>query len=210
LGYIGPGWSYVTFYPRGTFRHDVVFDLHSLEMLAATNHVPIEVLDSHNKFVIEATNEFWSKKDILPTDIPPDMDSEAANLFALYSIMREFAKQFRSISQNPEMGFYGKFGGVFEKPEKGRVLAIYSDCDENLMKMSEMMADVAGAVRVPGVKYHARLGNGLTEITRGLDGFNDKLYRETGAKHCRVKNPKEFAAILDQAKLDYANYPFGI
>ena len=196
VGESGPGWSYVTFFGPGTQRDAVLFDINSLEHTAQDNgyFLPREVLTQHNKVVVAAFSQVGSN---------PSMA-----IFALYKLMEAYAARYNNPRKYPRLGFYGKVGGFFERPEKGRVLAIYAPSDEMLIEVAEAFDETIKRLKFKGVSFDYRLSNGLSAIPRILDGFDDPTYREAGVTHFRITNPGKFEMLLEQAKRDYGNYLF--
>ncbi len=195
VGDTGKGWSYVTFFSHGTTPSGVLFDLERLETVALDNgyFLPWEVLSQHNKLVVTAHT---------------DMAGPSAQLFSLYMLLEAYASRFDSVKKFPELGFYGKMGGFFERPEKGRVLCIYGTSDDSLLLISEAMENLLKKWSLKGVRFDCHLSNGLSDIPRMLDGFNDPDYRAAGVNYFRITDPNRFAGLIEQARRDYGNYMF--
>ncbi len=189
----GRGWTYATFCPPNSDPRTILFDVDKLEGLAKDNgyHLPIEVVAQHNKIVVTAIG-----------------DTSSAQLFGLAHLLEHFARECADESRHPHQAFYGKFGGVYERPEKGRALAIYARDDEALLSISETIETLIPKLHVPGVQFATRLANGLSAIPRMLHGFDDPTYRGSGAEVFRIVDPNRFAVLLDQARADYPNYRF--
>ena len=196
VGESGHGWSYVTFFGPGTSRNKVLFDIDSLEHTAQDNgyFLPKDVLCQHNKLVVSAFSQIGSN---------PSMA-----MFALYKLMEAYAIKYNNPRKYPRLGFYGKKGGFFERPEKGRVLAIYAPSDDSLLEVAEAFDETIRRLKFKGASYDHRLSNGLSAIPRMLDGFDDPTYRNTGVTHFRITNPSRFELLLQQARKDYGNYLF--
>ncbi len=189
------GWTYLTFFPRGTNPQDVLFDVDALRKLARENHyyLPREVIAQHNKVVLTA----YSQSD------PPI--SPVVGIFARLAM---FSTLFEDARRYPTHGIYGKFGGVYERPEKGRVLAIYSRNEDALLTIYESLEKLVAEVPVEGFRFVLGFSNGLSAIPRMLQGFDDPEYRHSGASHYRIADPGRFAQLLDQAMMDYQQYRF--
>ncbi len=194
-GDTGRGWSYVTFFTPGTPHRSVLFDIDKLEELARSSgfYLPAEVIGQHNKIVLSA----------LSADPNP-----SRQLFGLGSLLQNYAKTFDEKRKYPHHGFYGKMGGFFERPEKGRVLVIYATSDEALLEIEASLQQLLPNLKIPGVTFSLHLSNGLSDIPRMLDGFNDPDYRRTGATHYRITDPGRFETLLTQARSDYHRYLF--
>jgi len=195
VGDTGKGWSYVTFFSHGTTPNGVLFDLERLRTIALDNgyFLPWEVLSQHNKIVVTAHT---------------DMAGPSSQLFALYRLLEEYASRFDSVNRYPELGFYGKMGGFFDRPEKGRVLCIYGTSDDSLLLISEAVENLLKKWSLRGVRFDSHLSNGLSDIPRMLDGFNDPDYRAAGVNYFRITDPNRFAGLIEQARRDYGNYMF--
>ncbi len=193
LGDNGSGWSYVTFFSAGTPKEKALFNVAELERVLSENrqYVPRQLVDEHSKVVVEAFSE-----------------NPSLNLFALYKVLETYASFFRSATKFPNSGFYGKFGGRFERPEKGRALALYSVSDENILTIHNSVMQIMPKVNIPNVDFSIRFSNGLTELTRQLEGFDNPEYKSSGATHYRVTNPQLFAKLVKQAQEDHSKYLF--
>lgn len=191
----GQGWTYLTFFPKGTNPRDVLFDIDELKSVAQANHyhLPMEVVAQHNKIVLTA----YSDKE------PP-----TSPLAAIFAQVALFAQRFYDSSLYPAHGIYGKFGGIYERPEKGRVLAIYSRSDEALLAIYESIERLIAEMRLEGFRYELAFSNGLSAIPRMLDGFDDPEFRHAGNRYFRITDPNRFSLLLDQARKDYEMYRF--
>jgi hypothetical protein len=191
----GRGWTYLTFYPRGTNAGEVLFDIDRLGELARENHyhLPQEVVAQHNKVVLTAYAEG---------------DPPLSPLWGLFSRVTAFADRFSDPHRYPSHGVYGKFGGIYERPEKGRVLAIYSRNAEALLTIYESIEKLLSETRLEGFRFELDFSNGLSAIPRMLEGFDNPDYRQAGALHYRIADPARFMALLEQAREDYRMYRF--
>jgi hypothetical protein len=191
----GRGWTYLTFFPKGTNAGEVLYDIDRLRTLAQENHfyLPHEVIAQHNKVVLTAYSECE----------PP-----VSPLLGIFSRVAMFASLFADTHCYPFHGIYGKFGGIYERAEKGRVLAIYSRDSDALLTIYESLEKLISEIRVEGFRFELDFSNGLSAIPRMLDGFNDPEYRHAGAKYYRIADPDRFATLLDQARKDYEMYRF--
>ncbi|MBM4370515.1 MAG: hypothetical protein FJ098_02625, partial [Deltaproteobacteria bacterium] len=191
----GPGWSYVTFYPLGTRSDQVLFDL---SRLAATAEdlgffLPDEVISQHNKIVVTAIS---------------GEPRSSLQLYALAKLLLAYGARHANPRSNPRLGWYGKFGGIYSRPEKGRVLVIYAENDDCLLEIEAALQDLVPECRVPGVAFELRLGNGLSDLPRMLKGYHDPEYRDAGVLHFKITDPHRFSTLVDQARVDYGNYLF--
>lgn len=189
------GWSYVTFFRPGTQGQSVLFDIDRLEALARDNgyFLPWEVVTQHNKIVITAHSEEYGP---------------SAQLFGLHAFLEAYAAKFSNSKKYPEHGFYGKLGGFFDRPEKGRVLVIYSTSNDTLLTILGSVEELLPHLKVKGIRFEHDISNGLSNIPRMLDGFKDQKYRDSGTQYYRITNPNQFSMLLEQARNDYFHYPF--
>jgi hypothetical protein len=189
------GWSYVTFYPEEVQANKILYDVNRLRELALDNryYLPYEVIAQHNKVVVTAF---------------PDGESPISPLIGLYQLISSYVGRFVDSGRYPTHGFYGKIGGIYERPEKGRVLAIYSENDEALLTIFASLEELINEFSLQGVRFELRFSNGLSALPRMLYGFDDPGYRRSGARHYKITDPELFTAVLNQAKLDYSSYPF--
>lgn len=196
VGETGQGWSYVTFFRRGTSPSSVLYDIDGLERLARENgyFLPSEVVAQHNKLVVTATS---------------DELGHSGHLLGLVRVLAAFADRYGDTRKHPRHGFYGKLGGLYERPEKGRVLALYSTGDDELLEIAEAFELLLPTVRTRGVRLEARLANGLSHLPRMLDGFGQPAYRRSGAESFRITDPTQFNLLLEQARRDHSKYVFG-
>jgi hypothetical protein len=187
------GWTYVTFFPKGTDIKDMLYDIDHIDKLARENgyYLPREIVIQHNKVVLTAY---------------PEKAAPGSPLTGLYFMLMCFTTRFDDAKRYPSHGFYGKFGGIYERPEKGRVLAIYSRNDDALLEIYESLEKIISEIHVKGLRFNLRFSNGLSAIPRMLHGFDDSEYRRSGARHCRILDPAQFAVLLEQAKEDYDRY----
>lgn len=189
------GWSYVTFFAPGTDPRAVLYDLERLEMIAHANgyFLPREVVVQHNKVVVTA-------QDVAA--------NPSAQLLGLCRFLEAYAARFSDESKYPNHGFYGKVGGTFDRPEKGRVLVMYSTSDEALLAIDETLDELIRSMKLEGLMLTHHFSNGLSEIPRMLDHFADPDYASTGARYFRITNPSRFEWVLAQARRDYGRYLF--
>lgn len=189
------GWSYLTFFRPGTAPSKVLFDIDDLEHIAQQNgyFLPWETVSTHNKVVVTAFS-----------DIP----NPSAQLFGLYKLLEVYSDLFANSVKHPEYSFYGKLGGCYDRPEKGRVLVIYSTSDESLLYIEEAIKEIVGKMKLRGIEYQTRLANGLSDIPRMLQGFDDPVYRNSGTSMYRITDPARFTILLEQARHDYDHYMF--
>lgn len=189
------GWTYLTFYPRGTRSTEVLYDVNRVRKLAEDNgyYLPHEVVSQYNKIVMAAH---------------ADEGNAGSPLTPLYALLTAYAARFADVRRFPRQGFYGKFGGSYERPEKGRVCALYSRDDDSLLAISESLQQLVNESRFPGFRIELGFSNGLSVIPRLLSGFADPEYRQSGATHHRIVDPARFSLLLDQAGRDYARYRF--
>lgn len=187
------GWTYVTFFPQGTDVKDVLYDIDHIQKLARENgyYLPREIIEQHNKVVLTAY---------------PEEVASGSPVAGLYFILTSFATHFDDVRRYPSHGFYGKFGGIYERQEKGRVLAVYAQSDDALLDIYESFEKIISGTPVKGLRFDLRFTNGLSAIPRMLHGFDDPEYRRSGARHCRISDPVQFAVLLDQARQDYDRY----
>jgi hypothetical protein len=191
----GAGWSYVTYYPLGTRRDEVLFDLTRLEATAEAlgYFLPDEVISQHNKLVVTATS---------------GEPSPSLQLYGLVKLILAYGDRNANPRANPRLGFYGKFGGIYTRPEKGRVLVLYAQDDECLLEVEAAFQALILEHRVRGVAFEVRLGNGLSDLPRLLKGYRDPGYREAGVHHFKITDPHRFETLVRQAREDYGNYLF--
>lgn len=187
------GWTYVTFLPQGTDIKDMLYDVDHVQRLARENgyHLPREIVVQHNKVVLTA----------YPEEVAP-----VSSVAGLYYVLMSFAARFDNVKRYPCHEFYGKFGGIYERHEKGRVLALYARSDDSLLDIYESLEKIVSETPVKGLRFELRFSNGLSAIPRMLHGFDDPEYRRSGARHCRISDPVQFAVLLDQARRDYERY----
>ncbi len=195
IGDVGKGWTYVTFFPPRTEPGSVLFNLEHVKLLAQENafFLPREVVIEHNKVVITASS--GEENPVFP-------------LLALYRLLEIYAARYNDPAAYPNHGFYGKFGGVFERSEKGRVLVMYSGDDDALADIYESVEKLVTEIPVAGIKFGVHLSNGLSALPRMLHGFDDPQYRKGGTTHYRIVDPSRFLVLLEQAKKDYSKYLF--
>lgn len=189
------GWSHITFFRPGTPSEKVLFDVDRLEALAkhSSFYLPGDVVSQHNKIVVTATS---------------DPGSHSAQIFGLCRFLAAYAKRYRNAKKYPELGFYGKVGGIYDRPEKGRALIIYSSSDERLLQVLEAIEAVLPAVKTAGVTLEHHLANGLSEIPRLLEGLGDSAYRTSGNELFRISDQKHFSMVLRQVREDHGKYLF--
>ena len=195
LGETGAGWSYVTHFPLGTTPDKVLFDLSKLEETAEElgYFLPDEVIAEHNKIVVTAIS---------------GEPNPSHQLYGLVRLIEEFGRRFANPRKHPRMGWYGKVGGIYERPEKGRVLVLYAEDDESLLEIEAALQDLFSECKVAGVGFEMRLGNGLSDLPRLLKGYGDPEYRQAGAHHFKITDPQRFETLVEQARVDYSNYRF--
>jgi hypothetical protein len=191
----GRGWTYLTFFPKGTNAEEVLYDIDRIQISARENHyyLPHEVIAQHNKVVLTAYS---------------DCEPPVSPLLGIFTRVAMFTSLFEDANRYPAHGVYGKFGGIYERPEKGRILAIYSRNADALLAVYESLEKLIAEIRVEGFRFELDFSNGLSAIPRMLDGFDDPDYRHTGAKHYRIADPARFTMLLDQARQDYRMYRF--
>lgn len=196
VGDSGKGWSYVTFFRPGISREQVLFNVNEMEDTAKRNgyFLPWDLITEHNKIVICAHSLVGNGPSVA--------------LLGLVKLLEEYAKRFNHPGDYPHHGFYGKLGGIYERPEKGRVLALYATSDDDLLQIQDSLEEVIRAMKVKWATFSHHLSNGLSDIPRLLDGFDDPAYRETGATHFRITDPARFQSLLEQARRDYGHYLF--
>jgi hypothetical protein len=189
------GWSYVTFLHEEVHANNILYDVNRLFELAKDNsyYLPREVVVQHNKVVVIAY---------------PDGESPASPLIGLYHLLSSYVIRFSDARKYPCHGFYGKLGGIYERPEKGRVLAIYSENDDALLDIHESIERLTTEAPLQGIRFDMRFSNGLSAIPRMLHGFDDPDYRRSGARHYKITDPDLFTVLLNQARHDYDRYPF--
>lgn len=196
VGATEKGWSYVTFCTSGCKPETVLYNIDKIKSIARDNgfYLPGDVVRQHNKVLV----------------IAHSADHEPSHqLFGLWKFMMEFERRFNSTDDFPLHSFFGKFGGNFDRSEKGRVLALYSNGgDDALMAIYESCEHLAAQMRVPGVSFEVGVSAGLSAIPRLLAGFDDPEYRATGADYYRINNPSEFEELLQTAKDDFPKYIF--
>ena len=187
------GWTYVTFFPQGTDVKDMLYDVDHVQRLARKNGycLPREIVVQHNKVVLTAY---------------PEESAPVSPVLGLYYALMSFATRFDNVKRYPSHEFYGKFGGIYERHEKGRVLAVYTRSDDALLDIYESLEKIVSEIPVKGLRFDLRFSNGLSAIPRMLHGFDDPQYRRSGARHCRISDPAQFAVLLDQARQDYDRY----
>jgi hypothetical protein len=196
VGVTEKGWSYVTFCSARCKPEDILYDVNRLQTIAKDNgfYLPGDVIRQHNKVLIVARSGSMEP---------------SAQLFGLWRFLMEYEKLFNNTDTHPQHSFYGKFGGNFERSEKGRVLAIYSsEGDEALMAIYEACEALASRISVPGVTFEVGVSAGLSAIPRLLAGFDDPEYRATGVDFYRINNPAEFEELLEVARNDFPKYLF--
>lgn len=191
----GKGWSYVTFLKPGTLAEDILYDVSQLEQTARDNgfFLPAEVVRQHNKVVVSTLGEGLGG---------------SAQLFHLHAFLTAYAQRFADPKRHPNHWFYGKFGGMYDRTAKGRVLAMYSRDDDALLEIHESVEALARELDSVGMHFSVRLSNGLSAIPRMLHGFDDPEYRRSGATMYRITDPTRFEHLLDQARQDYSRYLF--
>lgn len=189
------GWSHLTFFVPGTRPDAVLYDLGRLEMLAHENgyFLPREVVAQHNKVVVT---------------VHDGGGNPSVQLFALYRFLEAYAARFADESRYPSHGFYGKMGGMWDRPEKGRVLVMYSTSDDALLAIDESLDELLASIKLRGVTISHHFSNGLSEIPRMLDRFSDPDYVSSGATYFRITNPDRFNWVLEQARRDHGRYLF--
>jgi len=122
----GRGWTYLTFFPKGTNPKEVLYDIEELRTVARENHyhLPFEVVAQHNKVVLTAYS---------------DGERPVSPLPAIFAHVAMFAQRFNDTLRYSAHGICGKFGGIFERSEKGRVPAIYFRSDDALLSIYESL-----------------------------------------------------------------------
>ena len=195
LSEVGAGWTYVTFFPLGTTPDKVLFDLSKLESTAEElgYFLPDDVVAEHNKIVITAKSV---------------VQSPAHQLYGLLRLIEEFGRRFTDPDKHPRLGYYGKVGGIYERPEKGRVLVLYAEGDEALLEIEMAFQELISDFKVRGVEFSVRLGNGLSDLPRLLKGYGEPEYRQAGVHHFKITDPNRFETLVHQARVDYSNYLF--
>ncbi|MBI4632809.1 MAG: hypothetical protein HY742_02815 [Deltaproteobacteria bacterium] len=189
------GWSYITFFPKDVRANKMLYDINRLLEVAKDNsyYLPREVVIQHNKVVLTAY---------------PDGKSLISPLVGLYHLVTSYVDQFSDIRKYPAHGFYGKLGGIYERPEKGRVLALYSRNDNALLDIYESLDHLISEAALEGIQFKLRFSNGLSAIPRMLHGFDDPEYNRSGGGHYKITDPDRFTVLLNQARHDYERYPF--
>ena len=187
------GWTYITFVSNASDIKDMLYDVDHIQKLAKENgyYLPREMVVQHNKVVLTAY---------------PDEAVSGSPLAGLYCIVMAFATRFDDARRYPSHSFYGKFGGIYERHEKGRVLAIYAKNDDALLDIYESLEKIISETHMEGLRFDLRFSNGLSAIPRMLYGFDDSEYLRSGAKHYRISDPEQFAVLLDQARRDHDRY----
>lgn len=195
IGPVEKGWSYVTFFRPGTRGRAVLFDVDRLELIANDNgyFLPREVVTQHNKLVVTAYCE---------------ASHGSVQLYALAKLLELYAAKYASEKKHPNHGFYGKLGGIYDRAEKGRVLAIYAESDDKLLEIVSSVEQMLTQVKVPGARLEYHLANGLSAIPRLLQGFDDPHYLQSGTPFHRIADPRQFSVLLEQARGDYDHYLF--
>lgn len=191
----GKGWSYLTFCPLGTRSSGFLFDVERVRSLAAEHDfsLPRDVLLQHNKVVVTAHSEDGR---------------HSTSLLALYTLIDAYCREFMDAGETPRRDFYGKFGGVYERPEKGRVWAVYTTSEDDLLEIYDSVERMKGEIRLEGVSFEMSFSNGLSAIPRLLRGFDDPEYHRSGASHFRISDVPKFHVLLDQALVDHNRYLF--
>ncbi len=191
----GKGWTYVTFSPIGTRPSLFLFDVERIRALARENDftLPHEVVIQHNKIVITAYSEDGR---------------QSTQLFCLHRLIEAYGRRYGDSTENPHHSFYGKFGGIYDRPEKGRIWAIYSKDDQALLEILQSVERLAAENQMNGVRLDVGLSNGLSALPRMLHGYDDPEYQRSGARHYKITDPIKFHVLLDQALIDYARYQF--
>ena len=191
----GRGWTYLTFFPKGTREQDILYDIDQILILARNNnyHLSREIVTQHNKIVLT---------------VYPEGASQASLLAELYFMVASFTIHFSDTLRYPSHGFYGKFGGIYERPEKGRVLTVYSKNDDSLLSIYESLEKLVSEIPAKGFRFDLRFSNGLSALPRMLHGFDDPGYSRSGVKDYRITDSARFAILLEQAKQDYGKYLF--
>lgn len=195
VGVTEKGWSYVTFVTSNCGAEEVLYDVDQLDLTAQENgyYLPREMVTQHSKVIISAK----------ATDNEPSVA-----LFGLVKFLEEFERRFDNGDEFPQHGFYGKIGGEFDRPEKGRVLVMYGQGEDALAEIFDSAVVMSDEFRVPGVRFDVDLSNSLSEIPRLLDGFDDPDYLKSGATHFRITDPHRFKRVLEDVRLDQPNYLF--
>ncbi len=191
----GKGWTYLTFFPKGTRTQEMLYDIGKILRLAQNNryYLPGDVVTQHNKIVLTAY---------------PEGRRPASIVAELYFIVRSFADRFADTRRYPSHAFYGKLGEIYERPEKGRVLALYSRNDDALLEIYESLEVFISEIPVKGFVLDLRISNGLSALPRMLHGFDDPEYRRSGTKDYRITDPARFKILLERAQQDYDLYLF--
>ena len=195
VGETGKGWTYLTYSPRGTPPSTLLFDVERIRALARENNfaLPHEVVAQHNKVVVTAyTGD----------------GRQSSQLFALYRLIQAYCRLYGDSHAHPRHSMYGKLGGIYERPEKGRVWAIYAGGDEAVLEIFESVEKLARSEARDGCRFEVALSNGLSALPRMLHGFDDPAYRRSGAPHYRIVDPAKFHVLIEQALSDYVRYHF--
>jgi len=189
------GWSYVTFVQPGTRSDAVLYDVDKLQLTATANgfFLPRAVVSQHNKVVVTASSS---------------TPNSSAQVFGLYKFLEAYAAKYKDMHKYPQQGFYGKFGGFYDRHEKGRVLAMYANNDDALLEVVASVEHLLPTLKVKGIVFDYHLTNGLSAIPRLLHGFDDPTYRDAGVDSYRICDPTQFSVLLEQARHDYSNYIF--
>lgn len=189
------GWTYLTFFSPGTQGQEVLFDIEAIVRIARENgyYLPREVVAQHNKVVLT---------------VLPESGASLSPLPQLYALITALTGRYGDTQRYPRHSFYGKFGGIYDRPEKGRVLALYSRDDEALLALYDSLSELLARGPIAGVRCDVRLSNGLSALPRMLAGFDDPAYRHAGVTHYRIQDPDRFAVLLEQARQDYRMYCF--
>jgi hypothetical protein len=189
------GWTYLTFFPEGTNAKEALYDIDVLQTMALENryYLPHEVVTQHNKVVLTAFSD--SKPPISP-------------LLGIFTLVAMFVNLFDDTNCYPFHGIYGKFGGIYERQEKGRVLAVYSRSTDALLTIYASLEKLISEAVLKGFRFELDFSNGLSAIPRLLQGFNNPEYRQAGVQHYRIADPTRFTMLLDQARKDYKMYRF--
>ena len=189
------GWTYLTFFKHGTLSNDVLFSVDRLEEMAEANgyFLPRQVMSQHNKVVVTAKAA---------------NDNSSIALLGLVKFVEAYADVYSNTEKYPNAGFYGKVGGCYERPEKGRVLVMYSTGDDALLEVHLAVETLLKKLKVKGVTFEQDLSNGLSDIPRLLQGFDDPNYIRSGTNMHRITDPQKFDVLLKQARHDYAHYVF--
>ncbi|HNU69462.1 MAG TPA: hypothetical protein PKG82_09950, partial [Myxococcota bacterium] len=106
VGATEKGWSYVTFCSSRAEPAHFLYDIDRIKTIARDNgfYLPGEIVRQHNKVLVIAHSR----------DHEPSQQ-----LFGLWRFLMEFEKRFDSTDKFPHHDFFGKFGGNFDRSEKG-------------------------------------------------------------------------------------------